>query len=294
MSKILITRRGAVKLGSAAFITSICGKAAFANTTFEQAKARGVLTVGIANERPYGYVETDGRLVGAIPDILRALLQPHGIHELNAQIVDFNALIPGLNANRFDIIGAGMYINPTRCGAIGFSNPVTQAGGGLLVREDDNIIFKDDVIIAVKNLADLATNTELVVGTQSGSAQVAELTEAGLPRDRMVLFTRVDEAVAGILAERCDAIYFPGLQINEILKLYANTSLVRVENFETPLNYAGFGLRKADTDLKQAIDEGLSQMIADGRLLEIVRDYGYSEKEIPQSDITAEQICSVD
>jgi len=213
------------------------------------------------------------------------LLQPHGIHELNAQIVDFNALIPGLNANRFDVIGAGMYINPTRCGAIDFSNPITQAGGGLLMREDN--------ILPVKDLVDLATNHKLVVGTQSGSAQIAELTEAGLERDRMVLFARVDEAVAGILAQRCDAIYFPGLQVNEILKLYADTPLVQVENFETPLSYAGFGLRKADIDLKQAIDEGLSQMIADGRLLEIVRDYGYGEKEIPRSDITAAQVCSV-
>jgi ABC-type amino acid transport substrate-binding protein len=107
---------------------------AFAQDTLARITADGSARIGIANERPYGYVETDGTVAGSIPDIVRAALAPHGVTELEPQIVDFNALIPGLNADRFDIIAAGMYINPQRCEAIAFTNPLTRAGYGFAAK----------------------------------------------------------------------------------------------------------------------------------------------------------------
>ena len=54
---------------------------------------------GIANEKPYGFVETGSKLVGAVPDVIFAVLDPLGLKDMKAEIVEFNALIPGINAN---------------------------------------------------------------------------------------------------------------------------------------------------------------------------------------------------
>src|SRR5580692_159794 len=100
-----------------------------ASGTFEKAKASKSITVGIANEKPYGYVDTDGRLTGAAIEVMRAVLAPYGITELKGTIADFDAMIPGVNAGRFDVVGAAMYIRPKRCQAIAFSNPFDRSGG---------------------------------------------------------------------------------------------------------------------------------------------------------------------
>ncbi|TIV90027.1 MAG: transporter substrate-binding domain-containing protein, partial [Mesorhizobium sp.] len=127
-----LSRRGF--LGAAALATSslVLPSIARAQSTMDRIAKDGVVRVGIANEKPYGYVDTDGKVKGAIPDVIAAILTPHGVKELKAEVVDFNGLIPGLNANRFDIIGAGMYITPPRCDAILFTNPVTRSGAGFI------------------------------------------------------------------------------------------------------------------------------------------------------------------
>jgi polar amino acid transport system substrate-binding protein len=47
-------------------------------------------------------------------ELLKAVLAPYGIIHVNAQIADFNALVPSLLAKRIDVIGAGMFIRPSR------------------------------------------------------------------------------------------------------------------------------------------------------------------------------------
>src|SRR5262249_22794392 len=152
------------------------------------------LTVGIANEKPYGFVDTDGKPTGAIVDIIRAVLEPYGITEIEANVVDFGALIPGINANRFDIIGAGMYIRPARCKAIAFSNPVTRSGGAFLAKKGNPT--------GVHSLKDVAANSKVTLGTQTGSSQVEEVKQAGIGQDRVVLFAKDTEALAGLQAGR--------------------------------------------------------------------------------------------
>ena len=50
-----------------------------AESTFQAAQRTKKLTVGIANEKPYGYVDTDGKPTGAIVEVIRAVLAPYGI-----------------------------------------------------------------------------------------------------------------------------------------------------------------------------------------------------------------------
>jgi len=261
-----------------------------AETTLERIKSSGTVTVGIANERPYGFVETDGTLAGAIPDIIAAALKPHGVNALKVEVVEFSAMIPGINAKRFDIIGAGMYINPTRCQAIIFSNPVTRAGYGFAALAGNPK--------GVHSLADLA-KSDALVGTQNGSAQVEELTKAGVPQDRVVLFANATEALAGMKAQRVDVIYFPGLELGDLLKTANDAAVERVEPFQQEIGadgkpqygYSALGLRQADADLQSVLNEEISKMLASGQLLEIISKYGYGKDELPTPEDTAERLC---
>ena len=48
-------------------------------------------------------------------------------------LTEFGSLIPGLKAGRFDIIAAGMFVNPARCDEIAFSEPSYGIGQAMLV-----------------------------------------------------------------------------------------------------------------------------------------------------------------
>ena len=53
----------------------------------------------------------------------KLVLAELGIDEVEATVVDFSALISGLQAGQFDMIAAGMYINADRAEQILFSDP---------------------------------------------------------------------------------------------------------------------------------------------------------------------------
>jgi len=286
-----VSRRELLGTGLAAAGVAFMPATARADATLDRIKNAGKVIVGIANEKPYGYVETDGRLVGAVPDVILAALELHGVKEMQAEIVEFNALIPGLNAERFDIIGAGMYIRPKRCEAIAFTDPVTRAGYGFATLAGNPK--------SVRSIADVAAHADAIVGTQNGSAQVEELQKAGVPTERVVLFSNATEALAGLKASRCDAIYFPGLELNELLKTANDPAVERVADFQQVIGadgqpdfgYSALGLRQADTDLKAALDAEIGKMLASGKLLEIISKYGYGSDELPTANDTAERLC---
>lgn len=286
-----VSRRTVLATGAAAAGAALLPARARADATLDRIKNEGKVIVGIANEKPYGYVETDGRLVGAVPDAILAALEPHGVKEMAAEIVEFNALIPGLNANRFDIIGAGMYIRPKRCEAIAFTNPVTRAGYGFAAVTGNPK--------GVHSTAEVAKHADAIVGTQNGSAQVEELQKAGVPTERVVLFSNATEALAGLKAARVDVIYFPGLELNELLKTANDPEVERVADFQQVIGadgqpeygYSALGLRQADTDLKAALDAEIAKMLSSGKLLEIISKYGYGQEELPTANDTADRLC---
>ena len=87
--------------------------AAQAQSTLEQARADGYIRVGFANEAPYGFATPDGKLTGESPEVVKAVLKKIGIDEVDGVLTEFGSLIPGLQAGRFDIIAAGMFITPS-------------------------------------------------------------------------------------------------------------------------------------------------------------------------------------
>ncbi len=277
---------------AAACATSCKSPVAGRGTVFENARRSGALRVGIANEKPYGYVDGNGSLQGAMVELLRAVLAPYGITQVNAQIADFNALVPSLLANRIDLIGAGMFIRPSRCGNIAFSDPVSRIGGAFLVRKGNP---KN-----LHRLADVTRQPMVKIGTQPGVDQQQEVVQSGVSQEQIVLFSKDTEALAGLQAGRVDAIYFPALEVNGLLATSGDADLERADPFEQPLgtdgkpiyHYQAFGLRTEDKDLLAAVNKSIAMLLSSGKLLRILGAFGYSQRDMPIPGITAAEICS--
>ncbi len=93
-----------------------------ASSTLEKAQESGTITLAVAAERPYSWVE-GGEPTGATIALHEKIFAGLGIDDIEVKEVEWNALIPGLNAGRWDVISAGMSILPDRCEQAAFSDP---------------------------------------------------------------------------------------------------------------------------------------------------------------------------
>ncbi len=99
-------------------------------------RKQGFVRVRYADEAPFAYVNPKtGKLTGESPAVLRVVMAKLGIKHLKGVLTNFGSLIPGLEAHRFDIIAAGMYITPARAREVLFSNPTFALGDGFVVRK---------------------------------------------------------------------------------------------------------------------------------------------------------------
>ena len=285
-------RRTVLSLSGAAIATPfIITERARAATTFEAAKQSGRVSVGLANEKPYAYIEPDGSVTGAVIEVLRAALKPYGIDKIEANAGAFGTLLPGVMAHRFDVIGAGMFVSPKRCAQIGFTNPITRVGGAFAAKTGNPK--------TLRSLKDVAADPTAHLGTQLGTSQVDEVKQAGIKPDQVSLFATDDEALAGLQAGRVDVIYFPDLELNNLLRTHGDAGYARVTDFvqivgadgQPAFNHQAFGLRKDDADFIAAIDTQLGAMLADGRLLAAMAPFGFTQAEMPDPANTSAKLC---
>ncbi|WP_201558668.1 transporter substrate-binding domain-containing protein [Psychrobacter sp. 72-O-c] len=99
------------------------------------------ISVKIATEssyKPFSYTDADGKLIGYEIELVDALCtQMKADCELISQ--DWDGLIPGLNAQKFDAIIAGMSITPERKEVVEFTDPYFHTGIILIGKKGDDI-----------------------------------------------------------------------------------------------------------------------------------------------------------
>ena len=94
--------------------------AAQAQTALEKLQQDGTVKIGLAQEPPYTMFSASGEPTGAAVDVARAVFAKLKVNKVTADVVDWAALIPGLQARRFDIVSTGLIIRPQRCTAVRF------------------------------------------------------------------------------------------------------------------------------------------------------------------------------
>src|SRR6195256_5367312 len=127
------SRRTLLSLAVGAATLVAAATTAHAESALERIKAQGYIRVGFANEAPYGFATPDGKLTGESPEVVRAILNKMDIKQVDGVLTEFGSLISGRQAGRFDIIAAGMFVNPKRCQQIQFSEPTYGIGQAFLV-----------------------------------------------------------------------------------------------------------------------------------------------------------------
>lgn len=111
----------------------------------DDATTEAPMSVKIATEsnyKPFSYTDANGKIIGYEAELVDALCaQMKADCELISQ--DWDGLIPGLNAQKFDAIIAGMSITPERQEVVEFTDPYFYSGIVLIGKKGDSISVAD-------------------------------------------------------------------------------------------------------------------------------------------------------
>lgn len=259
-------------------------------STLERARREGVIRVGFANENPYAFARPDGTLSGEAVEVARAVFQALGIAEMEGVLTQFGSLIPGLQAGRFDVITAGMYITPTRCEEVLFADPEYQVGEALIVEAGNPL--------DLHSYEDIAANPDVRVGTGAGYLELDYMLAAGVAEDQISEFPDDPSGVAGLQAGQIDA--WTGTRPTLLITLGTtdDPNLELADPFDQPtvdgepvISYGGAAFRYDDLEFREAFNEELQNLKDSGELLDLIGQFeGFDEGSLP-GDVTSEDIC---
>ncbi|PSN20105.1 ectoine/hydroxyectoine ABC transporter substrate-binding protein EhuB [filamentous cyanobacterium CCP5] len=282
---------GAIALVTLGLIVACSGGGGGTATgsTLEKVQSAGVMKVGYANEAPYAYQDDSGNLTGEAPEIARAVLEDMGITEIEGVLTEFGSLIPGLQAGRFDMIAAGMYIRPERCEQIAFSDPTYGIGEGFIVKPGNPM--------GLASYQDVLDNPDATLGVVAGAVEQGYAEAVGIPANQVEIFPDAPSAVEAVKAGRIDAYGGTSLTVQDMVDK-SQGSVERAKDFEDPVidgesvkGYGAFGFRKEDEELRNTFNEALTSYIGTPEHLETVRPFGFTEADLP-GDATAASLCS--
>lgn len=259
-------------------------------STLERARREGVIRVGFANENPYAFAQPDGTLSGEAVEVARAVFENLGIAEMEGVLTQFGSLIPGLQAGRFDVITAGMYITPTRCEQVLFADPEYSVGEALIVEAGNPL--------GLHSYEDIAANPDVRVGTGAGYLEIDYMQAAGVSEDQISTFPDDPSGMAGLQAGQIDA--WTGTRPTLLITLATtgDSNFELADPFEQPvvdgepvISYGGAAFRYDDMEFREAFNEELQALKDSGELLDLIGQFeGFDEGSLP-GDVTAEDIC---
>jgi polar amino acid transport system substrate-binding protein len=243
---------------------------------------RGSITIGIANEVPFGYVGDDGEATGIAPDVARAVLAELGIDDVDAQVVEFGQLIGGLQAGQFDLIAAGMYINPDRAEQILFSDPDYCIAESLAVAEGNPL--------GIVDYQSVVDNPDVIMAVATGTVEVGYAEDAGVPDNQLREFADIDGMYDALEAGEVDAVTGTAATVER--QVAARSGIEAVEPFfpvdadgNEALPCGGYGFRLADPDFRDAFNDVLNQFRQDGTTMDIITAYeDFSEADVERAN----------
>ena len=219
---------------------------------------------------PFNWIDKDGKLKGFDVDIARALCAA-GNFECSFVIQDWDGIIPGLLAKKFDVIIASMSITGERKQVVDFTNKYYQSPARFVASEKFRKDIPQEVAAAAKAL------DGLVVGVQRATIH-ENFVRDNFPGVRLKSYATQDEANLDLVSGRLDLVLADSVVLSEgFLKKPDGAGFKFVGGEYSDPKWFGDGvgiaLRKGNPDLLNALNQAIDQIRADGTYKKISDRY---------------------
>lgn len=248
MKKIL-----ALVLAAALMLCCLTGCGAKGKTLAE-IKEAGVLTMATSPDFPPFENLEGNEVVGIEVDIMNLIAKELGV-ELKIEQMDFDSVLPGVQAGKFDVGVSGISVTPDREKNTLFTDPYCLAAQAIVVLEDS----------AIKTKADLeGKKISVQTGTTAESYCMGEGYE-------LSAFAANSDAQAALTTGKVNAWVIDDLTAADMVKVYNETAdkkLVILDETMTTEPYA-FAFAFGSEDLVEEINGILAGLVKDGTIKSI-------------------------
>ena len=227
--------------------------------TLAQVQEAGKLTVASSPDfPPFESLGENGEVFGIEIDILNLICAELGV-TLDIQQIDFDSVLPGVQAGKYDAGASGISVTPDREENTLFSIPYCMAAQAIVVLKDSDITCK----------ADLEGKT---ISVQTATTAEEFCMSAGY---NVNAYTANADAQEALISGKVDAWVIDDLTAAEMVKLYNEENgetLVVLSEAMTSEPYA-FAFMLGSEELVEPINEIISKLLADGTIAEIFAKY---------------------
>ena len=252
--------------------------------TLDTIKENSRIRIGYANETPFAFTETDGRVTGESPEIAKVIFEKMGIKQVDGVLTEWGSLIPGLRAGRFDVIAAGMYITPARCKQVIFTDPQYALPDTLLVAKGNP-----------KNLhsyADVAGNPDVKLAIMAGTVNLAYARDSGVKDAQILQVPDTTAQLQAVRAGRADAAVGTQLTMKGLARK-GGEKVEAISDFTDDPAHTGYGalaFRPEDKDLRDAVNAELKRWLGSEEHLKTVEPFGFDRSNVTEK--TAAELCA--
>lgn len=208
---------------------------------------------------PFEELKDNGKVEGIEVEILELICEELGV-ELEIAQMDFDSVLPGVQAGKYDVGVSGVSVTPDREKNAMFTDPYCLAAQAIVVVDGSDI----------KGKADLEGKK---ISVQSGTTAESFCTQNGY--DIMAYQSNSDAELA-LTTGKVDAWVIDDLTAAEMVAVYnetAETPLVILDEAMTTEPYAFAFTKSGSEDLVEEINKIIASLISDGTIAAIFEKY---------------------
>jgi putative lysine/arginine/ornithine/histidine/octopine transport system substrate-binding protein len=209
---------------------------------------------------PFNYLDTDGQLKGFDIEIAKAVCERAGI-TCTFSPQDWDGIIPGLLARKYDAIAASMAITPERAKVVAFTKPYYKTPIRFIIARDSKLVISPEGLQGLK------------IGVQRATTSHDYVSKNYAKFSKIVLYDTQDGAYLDLAAGRVQAVVADAIQAMGWL----NSSGGEMADFAGNPLYVDQGIalvtRKGDEELLNKLNIGLEAIVTDGTYEKIRERY---------------------
>jgi ABC-type amino acid transport substrate-binding protein len=218
----------------------------------------GTLVVGMNLQyKPQMFLDDAGKPSGYDVDLLNLLADDMGV-KLDIQNLDFNGLIPGLQAKQFDMVSVGLGATDERKKVISFSSGYVPYATILAVPVGSTLDATVD-----------AYNQPGIVITALQGSTSEQLVKDTFPLATVTSFPDQNAALLEVASGRANAVVIEDYILAEYDRTNADTLKPLALDEPLSLYYGAWGIQLDNTVLQDKLDTFLCKIQKDGTLAEL-------------------------
>lgn len=208
---------------------------------------------------PYESTDDAGNYIGIDIEIAQEIAKKMGL-ELVIDNMEFTAALEAVQQGKSDMVMAGVTVDEDRLMVMDFSDSYATGVQVVIVKEGSDV--------TMDNLG------EMMIGTQLGTTGYIYASDTpdngGYGEDHVIGYDNGITAVQALMNGQIDAVIIDNAPAQAFVD--ANPGLTILEGEWAVEDYA-IGFAKGNTELQEAVNQALAELIADGTVQKIIDKY---------------------